>query len=125
MNTNAACGSAGAARLEGSDMTPPVTPTDEHVRATWKGEVIADSDKTILVEGNYYFPPDSVKRDLLSDSSQHSHCPWKGDASYYDVTVSGESNARSAWYYPEPYEAAVDIKDYVAFWNGVEVAPAG
>jgi uncharacterized protein (DUF427 family) len=105
-------------------MTPGVTPTDEHVRATWKGEVIADSDKTILVEGNHYFPPDSVKRALLSDSSRHSHCPWKGDASYYDVTVSDESNPGSAWYYPQPYDAAAEIKDYVAFWNGVEVTPA-
>jgi uncharacterized protein (DUF427 family) len=114
-----------AAQLGGSDMTPDVTPTDTHVRAMWNGEVIADSDKTILVEGNHYFPPDSVTRTLLSDSSRHSHCPWKGDASYYDLTVSGESNPGSAWYYPQPYDAAADIRDYVAFWNGVEVAPAG
>jgi uncharacterized protein (DUF427 family) len=90
-------------------------------RATWNGEVLAESDETIVVEGNHYFPADSVKRDLLNDSDTHTHCPWKGDASYYSVAAGGGINEDAAWYYPEPFDAAEPIRDYVAFWKGVEV----
>jgi uncharacterized protein (DUF427 family) len=90
-------------------------------RAVWNGEVIAESDTTVMVEGNHYFPPDSVKRDLLADSPTSSVCPWKGTAAYYDIVVEGETNAGAAWYYPEPKPEAAEIKDHVAFWNGVKV----
>ncbi len=94
------------------------------VRATWKGHVIAESDKTIVVEGNHYFPPDTVNRDLLKDSSNHTTCPWKGQASYYTVVADGEENADAAWYYPDPLPDAdaLGIKNHVAFWKGVSVA---
>ena len=91
------------------------------VTATWNGVTVAESDHTILVEGNQYFPASDVKREVLVGSDTHSHCPWKGDASYYSVVAGGETNADAAWYYPEPFEAAEPIKDYVAFWKGVEV----
>ena len=90
--------------------------------ATWNGAVVAESDRTILVEGNQYFPAGDVVRDHLEASDAHSHCPWKGDASYYDVVVGGERLSGAAWYYPEPYEAAESVRDYVAFWKGVEVS---
>jgi uncharacterized protein (DUF427 family) len=90
-------------------------------RATWNGEVLAESGETIVVEGNHYFPAASVNRARFQPSDTHSHCPWKGDASYYSVEAGGETNADAAWYYPEPYDAAAPIKDYVAFWKGVEV----
>jgi uncharacterized protein (DUF427 family) len=93
-------------------------------QATWNGEVVAKSDQTYLVEGNHYFPPTDINRELLADSSTTTFCPWKGTASYYDLTVDGQSNPGAVWYYPEPLAAAADIKDYVAFWRGVEVAPA-
>jgi len=102
-----------------------VTPSDAHVQAIWNGTVIADSDHTIMVEGNHYFPPDDVQRGLLDDSGEHTFCPWKGTASYYDLVVDGERNPGAVWYYPEPLPEATAIKDYVAFWRGVEVAPAG
>lgn len=105
-------------------MSRDVTPSDLHVRAVWNGAVVADSDHTILVEGNHYFPREDVREDVLAPSPERSHCPWKGDASYHDVVVDGEVNPAAAWYYPEPYDAAAPIKDYVAFWHGVEVAPA-
>jgi uncharacterized protein (DUF427 family) len=105
-------------------MTPPVSPSHRHVTAIWQGKVLADSDRTILVEGNHYFPPDSVNREFFADSSEHSFCPWKGTASYYDVAIDGDRNSGAAWYYPEPMEAAEAIRDYVAFWRGVEVMPA-
>ena len=92
------------------------------VRATWNGAVLAESDRTILVEGNQYFPPADVRTELLEPSTGSSHCPWKGDASYYHVAVDGSRNDDAAWYYPEPSDAASAIKDYVAFWNGVEVS---
>jgi uncharacterized protein (DUF427 family) len=106
-------------------MAPPITPSDRHVRASWHGEVIADSAATILVEGNHYFPPQDVRREHLSDSEEHTECPWKGRASYYDVIVAGERNPGAAWTYPEPKEAAEQIRDYIAFWRGVKVEPAG
>ena len=90
-------------------------------KATWNGTVIAESDRTKVVEGNQYFPPDAVRREHLRESSTHTTCPWKGVASYYDVVVDGEVNRDAAWYYPEPSAAAREIKDHVAFWRGVRV----
>ena len=89
--------------------------------AKWKGEVIADSDETVVVEGNHYFPIDSVRRELLSESEHHTVCRWKGTASYYHVVVNGETNENAAWYYDDPKDAAKEITGHVAFWNGVEV----
>lgn len=90
-------------------------------RAMWNGVVIAESDATIIVEGNHYFPPDSVKREFLRDSATHTVCGWKGVASYYDVVVNDSVNRDAAWYYPEPKEAARRIAGYIAFWRGVKV----
>lgn len=90
-------------------------------RATWKGKVIAESDTFEMVEGNVYFPPDAVNRAHLRDSPTQTVCPWKGTASYYDVVVDGEANTGAAWYYPDPMDAAANIRDHVAFWKGVEV----
>ena len=90
-------------------------------RAVWNGAVIAESDRTRVVEGNHYFPPESVRRDHLRESATHTTCPWKGLASYYDVVVGDEVNRDAAWYYPETKEAANDIRGYVAFWRGVSV----
>lgn len=90
-------------------------------KATWNGATIAESDETVIVEGNHYFPIESVNRDYLSESETHTRCFWKGTASYYDVVVDGESNRDAAFYYPTPSQAASKIKDHVAFWRGVEV----
>lgn len=90
--------------------------------ASWNGQVIAESDETIVVEGNHYFPPSSVKQEFLTKSSAQSVCPWKGTASYYDVVVDGDTNAGAAWYYPHPKPAAEEISGYVAFWRGVQVS---
>ena len=90
-------------------------------RATWNGAVLAESDQTVVVEGNHYFPPDAVRREYLRDSATHTVCGWKGTASYYNLEVGGQVNRDAAWYYPEPKEAAKSIKDYVAFWRGVNV----
>ncbi len=90
-------------------------------RATWKGTVLAESDDTLVVEGNHYFPADSVKQEHFKASDHTSHCPWKGDARYYDVLVGDDVNSNAAWFYPEPKSAAAEIKDRVAFWKGVEV----
>ncbi len=92
-----------------------------HVRASWHGATLAETHDTIVVEGNHYFPPDSIDRHFFRDSSERSVCPWKGLASYFDVVVDGEVNAGAAWYYPEPKAAAAQIKDRVAFWRGVRV----
>ena len=92
------------------------------MKATWHGTILAESDATVVVEGNHYFPPESVKTEYFSDSPTHSTCPWKGEASYRTVEVDGETNADAAWYYSEPKEAAAEIKDHYAFWKGVEVA---
>ncbi len=89
--------------------------------ATWNGIVIAQSDDTIVVEGNHYFPPESVNPQYLQTSTHHSRCPWKGTADYYDVVVDGSVNEGAAWFYPTPKPAASDIKNYVAFWRGVKV----
>ncbi|MDQ6649704.1 MAG: DUF427 domain-containing protein [Actinomycetota bacterium] len=90
--------------------------------ATWNGVTIADSNDTIVVEGNHYFPKDSVRADVLQSSETSSVCPWKGTASYYSLDVEGKVNADAAWYYPQPKDAAKQITDYVAFWKGVEVS---
>ncbi|HKO05913.1 MAG TPA: DUF427 domain-containing protein [Candidatus Acidoferrales bacterium] len=90
-------------------------------KAIWKGVVIAESGQTVLLEGNHYFPPQSVRREYLRPSTTTTECPWKGAASYYHVEVNGERNADAAWYYPAPSAAARQIKDHVAFWKGVQV----
>lgn len=89
--------------------------------AQWNGTVIADSDATVIVEGNHYFPLESVNQELLRPSETHSVCPWKGTASYYSVEIDGETNSDAAWYYPAPKDAASEIKDHLAFWHGVTV----
>ena len=91
------------------------------VRAVWNGQVLAESDKTVVVEGNHYFPPDAVRREFFTSSDTHTTCPWKGLASYYTVQVNGESNPDAAWYYPDPKPAARNVKHHTAFWRGVEV----
>jgi uncharacterized protein (DUF427 family) len=91
------------------------------MKAIWKGEVIADSENTTMVEGNHYFPKDSVDQNYLRPSETQTHCPWKGEASYYTIEVNGEKNEDAAWYYPSPKAAASEIKDHIAFWKGVEV----
>ena len=93
------------------------------MKAVWNGAVVAESDKTIMVEGNHYFPPDSINPDYFVDSSMHTTCPWKGRASYYDIVVDGQKNPGGAWYYPNASEAAKQIEGYVAFWRGVKVQP--
>ena len=90
-------------------------------RASWNGQVLAESDKTIVVEGNHYFPLDAVKPDLIKPSGTHTTCPWKGIASYYDVVAGGQTNKDAAWYYPTPLPAAKQIANYVAFWKGVKI----
>jgi len=90
-------------------------------KAVWNGQVLAESDQTIVVEGNQYFPPDSIKKDFFQPSSTHTTCGWKGVASYYSIVVDGKENKDAAWYYPNPKEAANNIKGYIAFWKGVKV----
>jgi uncharacterized protein (DUF427 family) len=92
------------------------------MKAIWHDAVIAESDRTVVVEGNHYFPVDAVHSEYLRESQTHSTCPWKGLASYYDVVVSGEVNKDAAWYYPDPKEAAANIRGHVAFWKGVKVS---
>ena len=92
------------------------------MKATWKGAVLAESDETVVVEGNHYFPAESVNHEYFRESGTHTTCPWKGLASYYDVVVGDEVNKDAAWYYPEPKDEAKEIKDHVAFWNGVEIS---
>ena len=92
------------------------------MKAIWEGTVIAESDRTIVIEGNHYFPPDSVKSEYFAPSDTHTTCHWKGIASYYHLRVGDQSNTDAAWYYPEPKDAAKLIKDYVAFWRGVKVS---
>ncbi|HEY0797664.1 MAG TPA: DUF427 domain-containing protein [Candidatus Baltobacteraceae bacterium] len=93
------------------------------MKAIWKSTTIAESDDTVVVEGNHYFPADSVKREFFRESQTHTVCPWKGTASYYSLEVDGARNADAAWFYPAPKDAAKEIKDRVAFWKGVEVRP--
>ena len=91
------------------------------MKAVWNGVTIAESNATVVVEGNHYFPPDSVQMQYLTGTDTHTTCSWKGECSYYTVTVEGESNTDAAWYYPQPLEEAQHIAGYVAFWKGVEV----
>lgn len=94
--------------------------------ATWNGTVIVQSDATIVIEGNHYFPPTSVHKKFLKPSSSHTTCPWKGEASYYDLVVNGQTNKDAAWYYPKPNKSAIarvgkDFSNYIAFWKVVEI----
>ncbi len=91
------------------------------MKATWNGAVIAESDDTVVVEGNHYFPAASVHRDFLRASTHQTTCPWKGTASYYDIVVDDAVNANAAWYYAQPKDKAEGIRDRVAFWKGVEI----
>lgn len=91
------------------------------MQAIWNGQVIAESDDTIVVEGNHYFPADSLRREFFVPSEQKTLCSWKGEASYYDVRVDGRLNAGAAWYYPAPKDAAARIAGRVAFWRGVAI----
>lgn len=93
------------------------------MRAIWKDYVIAESEHTVVVEGNHYFPAQSLKREYLRDSPRQSVCPWKGTARYFDVIVGDDVNPAAAWYYPAPKAAAAEIRDHVAFWHGVVVQP--
>ncbi|MGH9554601.1 MAG: DUF427 domain-containing protein [Terriglobales bacterium] len=92
-------------------------------KAIWEGTVLAESDRCVALEGNQYFPPDSVRWEHLKASDTHTVCPWKGTASYYHVEVKGKRNPDAAWYYPDPASAARVIKDHMAFWRGVKVKP--
>ena len=91
-------------------------------RATWNNAVLAESDRTVVVEGNHYFPPDSIRKEHFRPSDTHTECGWKGTASYYTVEVDGRRNPDAAWYYPAPKDAAKHIAGYVAFWKGVTVS---
>lgn len=91
------------------------------MKAVWNGKVIAESEDTEVVEGNHYFPEQSIKKEYFKESAQQSVCPWKGTASYYSIEVDGETNQNAAWYYPEPKEKASQIKNFVAFWKGVKI----
>ena len=92
------------------------------MKATWNGAVLAESNETVVVEGNHYFPKESINMDLFAESDHNTTCPWKGVASYYTLKVGGEKNTNAAWYYPSPSDAAKEIKDHVAFWKGVVVS---
>jgi uncharacterized protein (DUF427 family) len=91
------------------------------MKVIWNGAVLAESDRTVVVEGNHYFPPASMNHQYFRASETHTTCHWKGQASYYDVVVDGMVNHDAAWYYPDPNDAAKQIKDHVAFWKGVQV----
>lgn len=91
------------------------------VKATWKGKVLAESDRTEIVEGNHYFPAEALHKEFFKPSETHSTCPWKGVASYYSIEVDGETNPDAAWYYPEPKPAARNIAGRIAFWKGVRI----
>ena len=91
------------------------------MKAMWNDTVLAESDDTIVVEGNHYFPREAINSEYFAESSSHTVCPWKGTASYYDVVVNGDVNRNAAWYYPSASHAAKQIEGYVAFWHGVRV----
>ncbi len=91
------------------------------MKATWNDTVLAESDDTVVVENNHYFPADSINAEYFKDSATRSTCPWKGEASYKTVEVGGQTNADAAWFYPDPKSAASEIKDHYAFWKGVTV----
>tara|TARA_Y100001972_G_scaffold129248_1_gene195676 strand:- start:3 stop:284 length:282 start_codon:yes stop_codon:yes gene_type:complete len=91
------------------------------MKAVWNNQVLAESDDTVVVENNHYFPPESINKAFFKESKTHTTCPWKGEASYYTVSVEGKENKDAAWYYPSASELAKKIEGYVAFWKGVEV----
>ena len=91
------------------------------MKAYWNNALLAESEDTIVVENNHYFPADSIKKEFFKESATNTVCPWKGQASYYTLEVDGKENKDAAWYYPTPSELAKSIKGYVAFWKGVEV----
>jgi uncharacterized protein (DUF427 family) len=91
------------------------------MKAIWNGALLAESDQTVVVEGNHYFPPDSIRKEHFTPSETHTVCPWKGTASYYTVEAGGKQNPDAAWFYPEPKDAARQITGHVAFWKGVTV----
>ncbi|RUP05350.1 MAG: DUF427 domain-containing protein [Mycobacterium sp.] len=91
------------------------------IRAMWNGAVLAEAPRTVRVEGNHYFPPESLRREYFTESKTSTLCPWKGVAHYYDVRVDGEVNADAGWYYPKPSPLARKIKNHVAFWHGVQI----
>ena len=91
------------------------------MKAIWNNKVIAESDNTLQIEGNHYFPVSTLTMELLEDSQTHTGCHWKGTANYYDVVVDGKVNKDACWYYPDPSYAAENIRDHVAFWRGVEI----
>ncbi len=93
------------------------------MKALWNETVLAESDETVVVEGNHYFPPDAINRQYFRDNSMHTVCPWKGKASYYDIVVGDQVNQGGAWTYPSPSQAAKQIEGYIAFWRGVRVVP--
>lgn len=92
------------------------------MKAIWNGATLAESDETIVIEGNHYFPADSINPEFFKDSSTNTSCPWKGSASYHNVVVNGETNRDAAWFYAEPKDAAKEIKGRVAFWKGVQIS---
>ena len=92
------------------------------MKATWNGAVLAESDQTVEVEGNQYFPPDTINKQYFQESETHTICSWKGEASYYNIVVDGKLNEDAAWYYPATKSAADEIRGYVAFWKGVKVS---
>lgn len=91
------------------------------MKAIWNGHTIAESDNTVVIENNHYFPPESINKEFFKESTTQSTCPWKGQASYYSIQVGDDVNRDAAWYYPDPSSAASEIKDHVAFWKGVQV----
>lgn len=91
------------------------------MKAVWKGQVLAESEETIIIEGNHYFPPTSINKSFFKDSDTHTICPWKGEASYYTIEVDGVQNEDAAWYYPKCKPLAEQIQGYIAFWKGVEI----
>ncbi len=93
------------------------------MKAIWNDKILAESDETIIVEGNHYFPPEAIKAEFFQESRSHTVCPWKGTASYYNVVVNGDVNRDAAWFYPSPSDAAKRVEGYVAFWHGVRVVP--
>lgn len=91
------------------------------MKAIWNGKILAESDNTVVVENNHYFPADSINEEFFIESDHKTTCPWKGLASYKSIQVDGETNENAAWYYPEPKEAAKEIKDHYAFWKGIQI----
>jgi uncharacterized protein (DUF427 family) len=94
---------------------------EDIMKAIWENTILAESERTVVIEGNHYFPPDSVRKEYFLPSDKHTACAWKGTASYYHICVGGRTNADAAWYYPEPKKAVHSIRDYVAFWRGVQI----